>query len=439
MPIADIDYREYFTPERIDELAQAFKKYDTEGTGALGEAQLHVMFRKLGKNLTRQQLREVMKEVDFDGSGEVEFEELCVLEIKMSRTRPRADLVDYRDYLDERTIHQLETLFVQQDPFGRGSIGLTELHRIIEIMGCKAPQEEVEEVRAEVDKDDTGEIEFDKLCSFWAVLNKQRKRINYREFLSTEQVAGFRRMFEMFDTRGAQTISRYELDQLFRHQGLALKKQQLNSLLRDFDADGSGDIDFEEFCIMMLRLKGLRRRRCINPDTSNCMDLWREEHFSIRELQQSGFGVEDFRKVGIPVGKIYAEGRVSALELRRAGYTSTELRRGGVGVNELRSCGFSLADLRNAGFSDLALAKANKALRLSLSTGDLSVLPQQRPRSRADFGKGRAGSTATGTTPLPCPWVVPPRQMTPQIREHTDWRPRLSRGKHFMIAAGHTL
>uniref|UniRef100_A0A7S2GR34 Troponin C, skeletal muscle n=1 Tax=Alexandrium andersonii TaxID=327968 RepID=A0A7S2GR34_9DINO len=441
MPIADIDYREYFTPERVDELLQAFKKYDTEGTGALGEVQLHGMFKKLGKNLSRQQLREVLKEVDFNGSGVVEFEELCVLEIKMSRMRPRADLIDHRDYLDERTVQLLESHFVQQDPFGRGSIGLTELHRIIEIMGCKALQEEVEEIRAEVDKEDTGELEFGRLCAFWAVLTKQRKRINYREFLSAEQVATFRRMFEMFDTRGEQRISRSELDQLFRHLGLALKKQQLNTLLKDFDSDGSGDIDFEEFCVMMLRLKGLRRRRCINPETSSCRELYVQENFSIRELRQSGFGLEDFRKVGIPVGKIYAEGKVSALELRRAGYSAAELRRGGVGLNELRLCGFSLADLRNAGFSDLALVKANKALRYSLSAGDLSVLPQQRPawRDGGAAGWGRAASSATGITPLPCPWQVPPRQMTPQIREHTDWRPRLSPGKQLLAVGAQVL
>mmetsp|Transcript_67818 Transcript_67818/g.201812 ORF Transcript_67818/g.201812 Transcript_67818/m.201812 type:complete len:453 (+) Transcript_67818:144-1502(+) len=442
MPIADIDYRDYFTPERIEELLQYFRKYDTEGTGELGEAQLHVMLRKLGKALSRQQVREVLREVDYNGSDTVEFEELCVLEIKLSRVRPRADLIDYREYLDERTIRQLESLFVQQDPFGRGSIGITELHRIIEIMNCKAHQEEVEEIRAEVDKDDTGEIEFDKLCSFWAVLTKRRKRINYREFLSAEQVGSFRRVFRMFDTSAQERIRSSELDQLFRHLGLVLKKHQLNALVRDFDADGSGDIDFEEFCVMMLRLKGLRRNRCINPETSSCKELWSEENFSIKELQQSGFGLEDFRKVGIPVGKIYAEGKVSALELRRAGYTPAELRRAGVGVCELRNCGFSLSDLRNAGFSDMSLGQANRVVHNCLSLGDLSVLPQRRPNSPQvlpEFSRGassrgtrpmshiRPRTGTSGVTPLPCPWQLPPRQMTPKIREHTDWRPRLNR------------
>lgn len=38
---------------------------------------------------------------------------------------------------------------------------------------------------------------------------------------------------------------------------------------------GSGDIDFEEFCVMLLRLKGLRRQQVICPSTHSCDDLWR--------------------------------------------------------------------------------------------------------------------------------------------------------------------
>merc|ERR1712032_1733417 len=98
----------------------------------------------------------------------------------------------------------------------------------------------------------------------------------------------------------------------------------------------------------------------------------------------SGFGLEQFRDVGIPIGKLYAEGNVSALELRRAGYTSKELRRGGLGVSELRTSGFSLAELRNAGFSDSVLSQTNRDLKNSLSTGDLSVLPQQRPHPSSE-------------------------------------------------------
>jgi len=74
-------------------------------------------------------------------------------------------------------------------------------------------------------------------------------------------------------------------------------------------------------------------------------------------------------------------------------------------------------------------------LKGSLSAGDLTILPQQRPPSSGRPGgppvRGAVLSTAgaAAVTPgvaLPCPWQLPPRPMTQMIREHTDWRPKLS-------------
>mmetsp|Transcript_127551 Transcript_127551/g.271950 ORF Transcript_127551/g.271950 Transcript_127551/m.271950 type:complete len:453 (+) Transcript_127551:54-1412(+) len=443
MPIADYDPQEYFLPDRIEKLLDAFSRFDMDGDGVISESELQAMFKKLGKPLTRQQLREVLREVDEDGNGNLDFEEFLVLEIKLSRMRPRADLINYRDYIDERSLRQLEQLFVQYDPFGRGTVGLTELNRMLEVLGCKASQEFKDEILAEMDKENISELEFDKFGAFWAIVAKRRKRINYREFLTAEEVEKYRAWFEQADEDGTQTITRPELDGILRRNGHVLSKQQLTALLKDFDSDGSGDIDFEEFVVMMLRLRCVKRQRVINPENCNCGDLWMNENFTIRELQQSGFGLQHFKQVGIPVGTIYSEGKVSALELRRAGYTSAELRRGGVSVSELRSSGFSLADLRNAGFSDGVLSQTNRLLRGTLSSGDLTALPQMRPHTTSFEScfnnKSMRGGFAQGQAFVPCPWQLPPRQMTPMIREHTDWRPRLNRsknGKKKLVAAG---
>merc|ERR1712217_595487 len=248
---------------------------------------------------------------------------------------------------------------------------------------------------------------------------------------------------EAADSRGEGSLTGAEFGHLLKKLGMTLKKDQLKSLMKRVDTDNSGDIDFEEFCIMIVRLRQLRRKRVINPSTCSCSELWSDEHFSVRELLRSGFTLKDFRSVGIPVGKIYTEGGVSALELRRAGYSPAELRRAGVGVAELRNCGFGLTDLRNAGFSNSALSETNRMLHGSLSTGDLSMLPQQRPRDpEKDFklpglttpskGLGFSPSSpllSASLGPGGLPWVIPPRQMTPQIREHTDWRPKLRRSK----------
>mmetsp|Transcript_98537 Transcript_98537/g.175523 ORF Transcript_98537/g.175523 Transcript_98537/m.175523 type:complete len:496 (+) Transcript_98537:75-1562(+) len=440
MTIGDIDYREYYLPETIKELHAAFDHYDSSGDGLLSVQELYQMFKKLGKQVSRTQLQQVLKEVDSDNNGEIDFEELVLLEIKMSGARPRADLINFADYLAERQIAKLENVFVQHDKSNTQRITIESLRSIVEqaLVGVqedrKPTQDDYDDVFAEVDPYGTEKIDFSQLCCAYAILTKARKRINYREYIDAEEVDGYRQLFNSADKMGRGCLSRNELDRTLKKQGLVLQKHQLKALFADFDADGSGDIDFEEFAVMMLRIRGLRRSRIINETTCTCEQLWNEEHFTVKELQQSGFGLEDFRKAGIPVGLIHRDGEFTGLELRRAGYGAKDLRQCGISLAELRSAGFSLTDLRLAGYSAAALEGINRSLHGSLSVGDLSVLPQRCPKTELPSKAGLVLSSAgfqlmkdASKTNLaqPCPWVLPARQMTPMIREHTDWRPRL--------------
>jgi len=265
--------------------------------------------------------------------------------------------------------------------------------------------------------------------------------VNYREFLTAEEVDGYRGIFN--DSASDGTLDLKAFDKAMREHGVALRKNQLKGLFQDFDNDGSGNIDFEEFCVMMLRLRSLRRSRIITPETHSCRQLWQEENFTIPELKRSGFGLKDFKQVGIPVGKLYRDGEYTSLELRQAGFSAHELRRGGLGLVDLRSCGYSLADLRLAGFSAAALAEANKSIHTCLSTGHLEMLPHIRPQSlvqkqgesvRHNAFEVLPGGDVSRVFPGSPPasgW----RQMTPVIREHTDWKPRLFRDRSISTAA----
>jgi Ca2+-binding EF-hand superfamily protein len=359
----------------------------------------------------------------------IDFDEFCVMEIRMNRIRPRPDLIDYRDYLDTKMISKLEHLALLHDPSGKGLIGKPQLYAILEILGCTRAQEDVDEVFSEADIQGEGELEFPAFCAVCAVLLRRRKRTNYREFLTTEQVMAWSHLFRMVDEHNLGSIQFKDLERLLKSVGLTLKRNQLRSLFNEFDADKSGDIDFEEFCVMILRLRGMKKYRTINTETCSCWELWKKEHFTIAELKNSGFGLADFKEAGIPVGLVYKEGHATALQLRHAGFTPAELRRGGVGVIELRSCGFSLADLRNAGFSLTSVRTANCNLRGSLAAGNLTPLPQQRPNSTpvlSCMARSRNASKGFPQFEAGIPvdlGYIPPRPMTAMIRDHTDWSP----------------
>ncbi|CAJ1353942.1 unnamed protein product, partial [Effrenium voratum] len=462
---ADIDYREYFLPEQLQELRRAFQRFDTSGDGAISVRELYLMFKVLGKKVSKTQLKHVLAEIDTDdGSGEIEFEELCMLEIKMSGARPRADLIDYREYLTERQAARLETEFLRCDRKNTGFIGLDGFISIVERLAYwtpktpaeqRATRQDYEDVLAEVDPRGLGHINFHQLCSGFAVLTKARKLVNYREYLQSDEVAEYRRIFKHTTERKGQSgLTKKDLDKILRRMGAVLGKQQLTEFFQYFDTDGSGLMDFAEFCVMIVRYKGalarpadlwdptlvrgLQKFRDLSGEL-DCQQLWLEEQFTVEELQQSGFTLEDLKSAGISIAALHKEGGFSALELRRAGFSAKELKQGGVPLMDLRSgssdpkllryvirvCGYSLMELRLAGFSAQALEGINRQLLGSFSEGDLSVLPRMAPRPLVKgFALSSAGFAlfkAKGAEPG---FVLPPlqRQMTPMIREHTDWR-----------------
>lgn len=67
------------TDEQIDEFRDAFNLFDLDGGGDIDSKELGTVMRSLGQNPSDEELREMIAEVDDDGSGSIEFEEFCAL------------------------------------------------------------------------------------------------------------------------------------------------------------------------------------------------------------------------------------------------------------------------------------------------------------------------------------------------------------------------
>ena len=71
--------------------------------------------------------------------------------------------------------------------------------------------------------------------------------------LTREQISEFKEAFSMFDKDKDGTISAKELLKVMRSLGQNPSEAELQNMINDIDVDGSGNIDFKEFLIMMAK------------------------------------------------------------------------------------------------------------------------------------------------------------------------------------------
>lgn len=408
MTIGDINIHDYFTAELQTQLRDAFREFDTSGDGFIGKDELCELFAKLGKSLTKKQADIILREVDADGNGEIDFEELCYLEIGMSGAKPRADLIDYTTYLYDDVVKQLQQWFSLHDMGEEGQITVEAAQNIAEQQEVRASVEEIQDVLAQVALE--GKVNFPRFAAFWAVVSGSHRKLNYREYLSNDEVQHCRQIFQ--EAAGDKKhLSRKQVQDVLKEKNFVRARRHLNRILDNFGIDKKTDIDFKMFCNAIVKLSRRRKLFELSPQTSSCSKLF-ADGFTVPELQMCGFGLVDFRETRIPAKRLYQEGHFSALDLRRAGYSAGDLRRAGMGLVELRSSGFSLTELRTAGFSAAGLREANRKMHGCLSMGDFTLLPQITK-----------GTLKTWTTEKSQEMLNIQRlTMTPLIREATDGR-----------------
>ena len=127
------------------------------------------------------------------------------------------------------------------DENGDGSLTLEELKHGLKDM---KNGQEILDLMAAADTDNSGTI-------------------NYTEFLAATMDAqifmreeNLRQAFMMFDKDGSGQIDASEIRALLEGEDLkgTVDGNQLDSIIREVDADGNGEINFEEFLVMMRKM-----------------------------------------------------------------------------------------------------------------------------------------------------------------------------------------
>ena len=140
---------EDLSEEKIAEFKEVFALFDNDGDGAITTKELGTVMRSLGQNPTDQDLKDMVSEVDADGSGEIEFQEFLSMMAKKNKGQDTEE-------------QELREAFKVFDKDGNGSINAEELKSVMESLGETLTDEEINEMVEEADIDGDGEISFEE-------------------------------------------------------------------------------------------------------------------------------------------------------------------------------------------------------------------------------------------------------------------------------------
>ena len=142
--------------------------------------------------------------------------------------------------LTEEQIVEFKEAFQIFDKDGDGSINTKELGSVMRSLGQNLSEEEIQKMIEEVDKDDSGTIDFREFLGL--ITKKIKEKDNDEELCEA---------FRLFDKDGDGQISAHEFRYVMMTSG-DLNEQEIENMIREVDTDGDGYIDYPEFIRVML-------------------------------------------------------------------------------------------------------------------------------------------------------------------------------------------
>lgn len=139
---------DHLTEEQIAEFKEAFQIFDKDGDGLITTKELGTVMRSLGQNLSEEELKTMIEEVDTDKSGTIDFQEfLGLMAWKMKETDIEEELIE---------------AFKVFDRDGNGLISAHELRFVMSTSGEQLTEEDIEEMIREADENGDGYIDYEE-------------------------------------------------------------------------------------------------------------------------------------------------------------------------------------------------------------------------------------------------------------------------------------
>lgn len=164
-----------FSSREVELLRAQFGHYDSDKSGAISAKELQQLLAALGEPATLANAQELIRQVDADNSGQVEFDEFLQLLGRQRRKNRYSAPLDLAVLVFSATeLENLKRQFMRLDLDGSGSIDEHELAALVKKLGRKAEEFDLRAMLREVDADGSGSIGFGEFLQIVAAMTKNK-------------------------------------------------------------------------------------------------------------------------------------------------------------------------------------------------------------------------------------------------------------------------
>lgn len=139
---------------------------------------------------------------------------------------------------DKKTLEELLKIFKQFDLDKDGTISPAELSEALMIFGCKPKKEELDNIINELDKDKSGELNFEEFIKVFTLQNEKTK--TNQELIEA---------FKLIDSENDGYVTSTQLKLLLTKVGEKLSQEEVEEILNEIDPNGEGYIKYMDLLI----------------------------------------------------------------------------------------------------------------------------------------------------------------------------------------------